>query len=319
MDKKTVVLFSGIRAEYEQKLAEQFNLIKINPKLGNITEQIQNAVKHAHGMIGAGRYLGEEQLHTAENLEIISTVSVGYDNYDVDYLKSRGIHLAHTPHVLTETTADTAWSLLMSASRRVVELDKWTRAGEWKKTVAAEQFGMDIFGKRLGIIGLGNIGAAIARRGFYGFNMDIAYYGRKEKPEIANQFNAQYLPLDELLSTSDFIVVAVDLNPHTQNLISKAQFDLMQKHAVFVNISRGAVVDEQALYQALLNKQIFAAGLDVFQKEPLTESALFELDNVVVTPHIGSATQATRDAMNKLAYENLVLQLTGKQAKYLVF
>lgn len=318
MDKKNVVIFSRIHADFEQKLAEQFNIIKINPKLGDVNQQIRDAVVNAHGMIGAGRYLGQAQLETAQQLEIISTVSVGYDNYDVDYLKAKAIHLAHTPHVLTETTADTAFSLLMSASRRVVELDKWTRAGQWTRTVGESEYGMDIYGKRLGIIGLGNIGSAIARRGFYGFNMDIVYHGRREKMEVATPFNAQYLELNELLATSDFVVIAVDLNADTQQLIGEKELALMQKHAVLVNISRGAVLDEQALYNALKQKQIFAAGLDVFMQEPLQQSPLFELDNVVITPHIGSATQATRYAMNKLAYDNLVLHLTGKKAKYLV-
>lgn len=318
MTKKTVVLFSRILPEFEQKLEQQFNVIKINPKLGQIQQQIRDAVRFAHGMIGAGRYLGKTELETAQHLEIISTVTVGYDNYDLDYLKSKQIRLAHTPHVLTETTADTAWALLMSASRRVVELDRWTRAGQWTRTVGEAQYGFDIFGKKLGIIGLGNIGRAIARRGFYGFNMQIAYYARREKPEVAQQFQARYLPLDELLQTSDFVVIAVDLNAETQHLIGERELALMQKHAVLVNIARGAVLDEQALYQALQQKQIFAAGLDVFQQEPLSQSPLFELDNVVMTPHIGSATEQTRYAMNRLAYENLVGHLYGDGAKYIV-
>ena len=316
--RKKVVIFSQIFPEFEQKLEQQFELVKINPKLGDVNQQIREAVVDAHGMIGAGRRLGAEQLETAQHLEIISSVSVGYDNYDVAYLKQRGISLAHTPHVLTETTADTAFALLMSAARRVPELDKWVRQGQWQRTVSAQEFGMDIHGKTLGIIGLGHIGAAIARRAYYGFNMNIVYHGRREKIEVAQSLKAQFLSLDELLKQSDFVVVAVDLNADTKNIISTQQLALMQKHAVLINISRGAVLDEKALYEALLNKQIFAAGLDVFQKEPLQASPLFELDNIVVAPHIGSATQATRQAMNQLAYENLVRQLNGQGAQYLV-
>lgn len=316
--RKKVVIFSQIFPEFEQKLEQQFDIVKINPKLGDVNQQIKDAVIDAHGMIGAGRYLGAEQLDGAQHLEIVSSVSVGYDNYDVAYLKQRGIALAHTPHVLTETTADTAFALLMSAARRVPELDQWSRQGQWQRTVGAAQFGVDIHGKTLGVIGLGHIGAAIARRGYHGFNMNIVYHGRREKIEVAQALNAQYLSLEDLLQQSDFVVVAVDLNAETKNLISAPQLALMQKHAVLVNISRGAVLDETALYQALLEKQIFAAGLDVFQKEPLQESPLFSLSNVVVTPHIGSATQATRQAMNQLAYDNLVLKLTGQAAKYVV-
>lgn len=316
--KKKVVIFSQIFPEFEEKLKQDYDVVKVSPKLGDVNQQLREAVKDAHGMIGAGRYLGQEQLETAQQLEIISTVSVGYDNYDVDYLKQKNIILAHTPHVLTETTADTAFTLLVSAARRLPELDRWTRAGHWKKTVGQAEYGVDIHGKTLGIIGLGHIGSAIARRGYYGFNMDIKYYGRREKPEMADAFKAEFLDLDELLEQSDFVVVAVNLSETTRHLISQAQLEKMQSHAVLVNISRGAVVDEEALYHALKAKQIFAAGLDVFQKEPLTESPLFELENVVVAPHIGSATEATRYAMNKLAYENLVLQLQGKRAKYVV-
>ena len=316
--RKKVVIFSQIFPEFEEKLKQQFDVVKINPKLGDVQNQIRAAVSDAHGMIGAGRYLGKEQLETAQHLEIISSVSVGYDNYDVAYLKSRDICLAHTPHVLTETTADTAFALLMSAARRVPQLDKWTRQGQWQRTVSPAEFGMDIHGKTLGIIGLGHIGAAIARRGFYGFNMNIVYHGRREKIEVAQSLKAEYLALDELLKRSDFVVVAVDLNDSTKNLIGAEQLALMQAHAVLINISRGAVLDENALYQALQKKQIFSAGLDVFQQEPLQASPLFELDNVVLTPHIGSATQATRHAMNQLAYENLVLKLNGAQAEYTV-
>ena len=317
--RKKVVIFSQIFPEFEEKLKQQFDVIKINPKLGDVQEQIKEAVVDAHGMIGAGRFLGAAQLDGAKHLEIISTVSVGYDNYDVDYLKSRNITLAHTPHVLTETTADTAFALLISAARRVPELDAWTRQGQWQRTVAAPQFGVDVYGKTLGIVGLGHIGAAIARRGFYGFNMNIVYHGRREKIEVAQSLQAKFLALDELLKVSDFVVVAVDLNAETKNLIGAEQLAMMQKHAVLVNISRGAVVDESALYSALKDHQIFSAGLDVFQTEPLQESPLFNLNNVVVTPHVGSATQQTRQAMNQLAYDNLVLKLTGHQPKYAVF
>ena len=245
-------------------------------------------------------------------------MSVGYDNYDVDYLTKNNIWLANTPHVLTETTADLAFTLLVSASRKVPELDQWTKQGEWKRTVGPAQFGQDIFGKTLGIIGLGNIGAAVARRGFYGFNMNILYHNRREKLALAQPLNARYCGLDELLSQSDFVVVAVDLNPESKALMGKAQFEKMQSHAVFVNIARGSVVDEEALVHALQQQQIFAAGLDVHQKEPLQSSPLFSLPNVVTLPHIGSATAETRLKMAKLAHKNLVDALEGRTPQYLV-
>ena len=315
---KKVVVFSQIDARIQARLAQDYQLVLLNPKDGDINEQIRREVTDADGMIGSGRMLNESNLATAQQLKIISTVSVGYDNYDVDYLNKNKIWLAHTPHVLTESTADLAFTLLMSAARKVPSLDRWTKQGEWKRTAVQAQFGQDIFGKTLGIIGLGNIGAAIAKRGFYGFNMNILYHNRREKLEVAQQFNAQYRELDALLEQSDFIVVAVDLNMASKALIGVKQFSKMQKHAVFVNIARGSVVDEQALIEALQNQQIFAAGLDVYEKEPLQESALFQLDNVVTLPHVGSATAETRLKMAELAYQNLVDALENRTPRYLV-
>ena len=316
--KQKVVVFSQIDATVLDQLERDYHVVVLNPKQGDINEQIRTEVVDADAMIGAGRLLNETNLAPAQKLKIISTVSVGYDNYDVDYLTKNNIWLANTPHVLTETTADLAFTLLVSAARKVPELDQWTKQGEWKRTVGPAQFGQDIFGKTLGIIGLGNIGAAVARRGFYGFNMNILYHNRREKLALAQPLNARYCGLDELLSQSDFVVVAVDLNPESKALMGKAQFEKMQSHAVFVNIARGSVVDEEALVYALQQQQIFAAGLDVYQKEPLQSSPLFSLPNVVTLPHIGSATAETRLKMAKLAHKNLVDALEGRTPQYLV-
>ena len=315
---KKVVVFSQIDQDVLTQLQQNYQVVVLNPKLGDINEQIRTEIVDADAMIGAGRLLNQSNLAPAQKLKMISTVSVGYDNYDVDYLNQQRIWLANTPHVLTETTADLAFSLLLSAARKIPQLDAWTKQGQWKRTVAVEQFGVDVFGKTLGIIGLGHIGAAIARRGFHGFNMDILYHNRREKIEVAQAFNAQYRDLDQLLQQSDFIVVAVDLNSESKALIGAEQFDLMQKHAVFINIARGSVVDENALIDALQQNKIFAAGLDVYAKEPLQSSPLFELPNVVTAPHIGSATAETRQKMVKLAYQNLIDGLEGRIPRYLV-
>ncbi|RLZ10885.1 D-glycerate dehydrogenase [Acinetobacter sp. 2JN-4] len=315
---KKVVVFSQINQDVLARLQQDYQVVVLNPKLGDINAQIRAEVVDADAMIGAGRLLNQSNLAAAQKLKIISTVSVGYDNYDIDYLNQRKIWLANTPHVLTETTADLAFSLLLSAARKIPQLDAWTKQGQWKRTVSAEQFGVDVFGKTLGIIGLGHIGAAIARRGFHGFNMNILYHNRREKIEVAQAFNAQYRDLDQLLQQSDFIVVAVDLNSQSQALIGEAQFELMQKHAVFINIARGSVVDENALLEALQQNKIFAAGLDVYAKEPLQASPLFELPNVVTAPHIGSATAETRNKMANLAYQNLIDALEDRTPRYLV-
>lgn len=316
--KQKVVVFSQIDTDIQNKLEQNYQVSYIQPKLGDVNQQLLQQVQDADGMIGAGRLLNRDNLASATRLKIISSVSVGYDNYELDYLNEKKIYLSHTPHVLTETTADLAFTLLMSAARKVAYLDQWTKQGQWQRTVGEAQFGMDIFGKTLGIIGLGHIGAAIARRGFYGFNMNILYHNRREKPELAQGLNAQYCQLDELLQCSDFVVVAVDLNADSKALIAAAELAKMQSHAVLVNISRGSVIDEQALTSALKAKQVFAAGLDVYQKEPLKESELFQLDNVVTLPHVGSATAATRKKMAELAYQNLVDALEGRVPRYVV-
>ena len=315
---KKVVVFSQLDQDVLQRLQAQYHVVVINPKQGDVNEQIREQVKDADAMIGAGRLLNESNLATAQQLKIISSVSVGYDNYDLAYLNQKKIWLTNTPHVLTETTADLAFTLLMSAARKVPYLDQWTKQGHWQRTVGGAQFGHDIFGKTLGIIGLGNIGAAVARRGFYGFNMNILYHNRREKLELAQPLNAKYCALNELLQQSDFIVVAVDLNAESKALIGQSEFDNMQSHAVFVNIARGSVVDQQALIATLKAGKIFAAGLDVYAKEPLQESELFHLDNVVTLPHIGSATAETRKKMAELAYRNVVDALEGRTPPYIV-
>lgn len=316
--KQKVVVFSQIDAEILARLQQQYEVVVINPKLGDVQEQIKAAVVDADGMIGAGRMLNAANLESAQKLKVISSISVGYDNYDVDYLTQSGIWLAHTPHVLTETTADLAFTLLMSAAKQVTRLDQWTKQGHWQRTVGQDQFGQEIFGRTLGIIGLGNIGQAIARRGFHGFNMNILYHGRQEHLDRAEALNARFCSLNELLQQSDFVVLAVDLNADSRQLIDAAALAQMQKHAVLVNISRGQVLDEAALYDAIVNRTIFAAGLDVYQQEPLKQSDLFDLDYVVTLPHVGSATAQTRKKMAELAYQQLVDALNGRQPRYLV-
>lgn len=316
--KQKVIAFSQVDQDVLNQLKQQYEVVEISPKLGDVNEQIRMHVQDADGMIGAGRLLNATNLTGASRLKVVSSISVGYDNYDVDYLTEQQIYLCHTPHVLTETTADLAFSLLMGAARQLAYLDRWTKQGEWKRTVGPAQFGQDIHGKTLGIIGLGNIGAAIARRGRYGFNMNILYHNRRENLAQAQPLNAQYRSLDELLQQSDFVVVAVDLNADSTALMGAREFELMQKHAVFVNIARGSVVNEQALINALQQQKIFAAGLDVYEKEPLQSSELFSLNNVVTLPHIGSATAETRKKMAWLAYKNLVDVLEGRQPSYAV-
>ncbi|AMO75636.1 Glyoxylate/hydroxypyruvate reductase B [Pseudomonas citronellolis] len=316
--KKNVFVFSRLAPEHLERLRAQFNVTVLDPKLGDVDAQFAAALPQAHGMIGVGRPLGEKQLAQAGQLEVISSVSVGYDNYDLAYLNQRGIALTNTPDVLTETTADLGFALIMAAARRTAELDAWTKAGQWKRTVDAPLFGVDVHGKKLGILGLGRIGAAIARRGRFGFNMDVLYHGNNRKPELEQELGARYCGFDELLGEADFVCVVVPLSDATRKLIGKRELELMKPSAILVNIARGQVIDEAALVEALQEKRILAAGLDVYEKEPLAESPLFALPNAVTLPHIGSATHETRLAMAECALENFETALRGERPKNLV-
>ena len=316
--KKTVLAFSRVTPAMVEQLRQDFEVIVPDPKLGDLNAQFDAALPHAHGLIGVGRKLGRAQLENAGQLEVVSSVSVGYDNYDLAYFNERGIMLTNTPDVLTESTADLGFALLMSSARRVAELDAWTKAGQWQASVGPTLFGGDVHGKTLGIVGLGNIGAAVARRGHLGFNMPILYSGNSRKPELEQQLGAQWRSLDALLAESDFVVLVVPLSDKTHHLISQRELGLMKPDAILVNISRGPVVDEPALIQALQNGTIRGAGLDVYEKEPLAESPLFHLKNAVTLPHIGSATHETREAMANRALANLRSALLGERPRDLV-
>jgi gluconate 2-dehydrogenase len=316
--KKTVLAFSRVSPEMAERLQQDFNVIIPDPKKGDLNEQFNEALPHTHGMIGAGRKLGREQLESAKQLEVVSSISVGYDNYDVGYLSERGIMLTNTPDVLTESTADLGFSLIMSSARRVAELDAYTKAGNWKRSIEAPHFGTDVYGKTLGIVGMGNIGAAVARRGRLGFNMPILYSGNSRKTAIEQDLGAQFRTLDQLLAEADFVCLVVPLSEKTKHLISTRELGLMKKSAILVNIARGPIVDEPALIEALQNGTIRGAGLDVYEKEPLPESPLFKLSNAVTLPHIGSATHETRQAMADRAYDNLRAALLGEKPQDLV-
>lgn len=316
--KKNVLAFSRVTPATVERLQQDFNVIVPDSKRGNIAAQFNEALPEAHGLIGVGRKLGREQLEGAGKLEVVSSISVGYDNYDLAYFNERGIALTNTPDVLTESTADLAFSLIMGSARRVAELDAWTKAGNWQATIAPSHFGNDVHGKTLGIVGLGNIGAAIARRGHFGFNMPVVYSGNSRKPQLEQELGAQLRSLDQLLAEADFVVIVVPLNEATQKLISTRELQLMKPSAYLINIARGPVVDEAALIEALRSGTIRGAGLDVYEKEPLRESPLFQLPNALTLPHVGSATAETRDAMANRAVDNLRAALLGERPQDLV-
>lgn len=270
------------------------------------------------GMHGAVTLLTErvdaELLDAAgPQLRVVANYAVGFDNIDVDECTRRGVLATNTPDVLTETTADTAWALLMAAARRIAEGDRFLRSGREWIWGPQMMLGQDVHGATLGIVGFGRIGQALARRA-RGFGMRVVYFDQYRPPEeVERETGASYLDFDAVLDESDFISIHVALTPETRHLVGAEQFRRMKPTAVLVNTARGPVVDEQALAAALQQGEIFAAGLDVFEREPDVHPDLLRQERAVVIPHLGSATVATRDAMGMLAAENLIAALDGRR------
>ena len=247
------------------------------------------------------------------DLAIVANYAVGFDNIDVEECTRRGVMATNTPEVLTETTADLAWALLMASSRRIAEGDRFLRSKTPWIWGPMMMLGQDVHGKTLGIVGFGRIGQSVARRGG-GFGMSVIYHDVfRPPPEVEQAVGAEYRELDDLLAEADYISVHVALTPETRHLFGAEQFGRMKNTAVIVNTSRGPVIDEAALAVALRDGEIFGAGLDVFENEPEVHPGLLELDNAVVIPHLGSATVETRNAMGMLAAENLVAGLQGRR------
>lgn len=317
--KKQVVLYKKLSPQLMARLQAHTDVTLIESLDAQGLAQLRNALPHAQGLLGASLKLDAELLDLAPRLQAIASVSVGVDNYDIDYLTERRILLSNTPDVLTETTADTGFALILATARRVVELANRVRAGHWQRNIGPAQFGTDVHGKTLGIIGMGRIGEALAQRGHFGFGMPVIYHSHSPKPAVEARFNAQYRSLRDLLQQADFVCLTLPLTAKTERLIGSEQFALMRPETIFINISRGKVVDEAAMIEALRTGQIRAAGLDVFEREPLNpDSPLLQLDNVVATPHIGSATHETREAMAQCAVDNLLAALAGERPVNLV-
>lgn len=248
-------------------------------------------------------------------LKLVANVAVGYDNINVADANDAGVLITNTPGVLDNATADLAFALLLAAARRIVEADGFVRRGEWTGWKRELMLGAELNGKTLGIIGMGRIGKAVAKRArAFGLNLIYAREGsdKKTDDDLKKTFQAQRVDLNELCCTADFISVNCPLRADTRHLLGKSQFDIMQPHCVLVNTSRGAVIDEDALIQALEEKKIAGCGLDVFENEPQVPQRLIALDNVVLAPHIGSATKETRAAMDELAVKGLLEAFSGK-------
>lgn len=317
--KPNVFIARPIPPEVEAYIAQHLDYSKWEQEAPIPRDQLLQRIAQADGLLTSGGKIDSELLDHAPQLKIVSNMSVGYNNFDLDAMKSRGVLGTNTPGVLDETVADLIFSLILGTARRVGELDQYVKQGKWSRGDNENLFGLDVHHRTLGIIGMGNIGEAVARRGKFGFGMNIKYHNRHRKPEAEQALEAEYTSLEELLRSSDFILLMTPLTPETHRYIGEEQFKMMKPTAVFVNASRGQTVDEEALLSALQNNTIFGAGLDVFEREPIDSThKLLSLPNVITLPHIGSATAQTRFDMAMLAATNLVNALLGQEVPNVV-
>ncbi|WP_307892403.1 2-hydroxyacid dehydrogenase [Bacillus swezeyi] len=259
--------------------------------------------------------IDEELLKEALHLKVVANLAVGYDNIDVEAANKHRVICCNTPDVLTESTADLTFALLMAAARRIIEASDWIKQGRWTGWGPYFLAGADIHHKTIGIVGMGSIGRAVARRA-KGFSMNVLYHNRRQNSEAEEELGAVWVSFDELLEQSDFVVCLTPLTKETKHMFNRSAFKKMKHTAFFINVSRGQVVDEGDLYDALVEKEIAGAGLDVFAEEPISKKhPLANLPQVTALPHIGSASKETREAMMRLCAENIALVLGGKQPK----
>lgn len=275
-------------------------------------ELITKAQKYDAILTQLNDKVDKEVIEKSKNVKIFANYAVGFNNIDIDEANKKGIIVSNTPDVLSDTTAELAWALLFAVSRRIVEGEEYIRAGKWNKFSPTLFLGRDITNKTLGIIGAGRIGKSFAKKSL-GFDMKILYHNRNKDHEFEEKYNAEWVDKETLLKESDFISLHVPLTEKTRNMITKEEFKLMKNTAIIINTSRGPVINEEDLINALVNKEIWGAGLDVFHKEPNVPRKLIELDNVVTLPHIGSATTETRNKMSEIAAKNIIEVLNGRE------
>ena len=312
--RKQVLVFRELPPMQLARIRAAHDVTLADPRQPGQRAAFEAALPAAQGMIGASFKIDDAVLARAPRLEVVSSISVGVDNYALDALQRRRILLCHTPGVLTETTADTIFALVMAASRRLVELANLVREGRWTGNIGEDLFGSDVHGKTMGIVGFGRIGQAVARRAALGFGMPVLYHSRRpvEAPGLAGR--ALHVPFERLLAQADIVVITLPLSDATRGLMGEREFGLMKPGAIFINGARGAILQEDALLAALDRGTLKSAGLDVFATEPLPlDSPLRIHPRITALPHIGSATHETRQAMAELATTNLLQALAGQR------
>ncbi len=319
-NKPKVLVARAIFPDLLAKLEESFEVRSNQADQVFTPEELEKELESVTGALVTGsERIDSKALSYAKNLKIVANISVGYNNFDVPAITAAGVMATNTPDVLTDTTADFGFALVMATARRITESEHWVRAGHWDQwSIVHNPLGMDLHHSTIGIIGMGRIGQGIAKRAL-GFGMKVIYHNRNRLSEVDEKAcGASYISKEELLRTADHVILVVPYTPENHHIIGAKELVLMKPTATLVNLARGGIVDDLALAQALKEKKIFAAGLDVFEGEPAVNPELLKLSNVVLTPHIASATEKTRRAMVNLAIDNLCAALEGKRPPSLI-
>ncbi len=320
MQKPKILVARAIFPEALAKLEESFDVRSNQEDRIFSPEELQKELSGVVGALVAGsERIDANALAHAKDLKIVANISVGYNNFDVPAITAAGVMATNTPDVLTDTTADFGFALLMATARRITESERWVRAGHWDKwSIVNNPLGMDLHHSTVGIIGMGRIGQGIAKRAL-GFGMNVIYHNRSHLSDASEKAcGAKYVSKEELLRTADHVVLVLPYSAESHHTIGAKEITLMKPTATLINIARGGIVDDAALAKALKEKRIFAAGLDVFEGEPKVHPELLKLSNVVLAPHIASATEKTRRAMVDLAVDNLRAALDGKKPPSLI-
>ncbi len=314
MQKPSILVARAVFPEVLDKLAQHFT-VESNTEDRDWAgdELVQRLKDKAGALTTGGQRIDAPLLAACPQLRIVANMAVGYNNFDLDAMTAAGVQGTNTPDVLTETTADFGFALLMATARRITESEHFLRAGLWTQWRYDMFAGAEVHGSRLGIIGMGRIGQGIARRGAHGFGMEVVYHNRSRlAPQLESECKARYVTKEELLRTADHVVLVLPYTAESHHTIGAPELALMKPTATLINIARGGIVDDTALALALRERRIAAAGLDVFEGEPQVHPGLLELPNVMLTPHIASATVGTRLAMAHLAADNLIAFFDGR-------
>lgn len=319
MEKPHILAYGRVSEEALEKLGREYETVYFTNGENLENERFRAILQQAEAIVGVELDVNNELLDHAPKLKVVSNVAVGYDNLNVKALSERGIAACHTPGVLNDTVADAVFGMVLASARRIPEMDRFVKEKKWNGVMPDEKFGVDVHHKKIGIVGMGRIGEAIAKRAALGFDMQVLYHTRSRKEKAENEYGAVYQELPDLLEQSDFVVLMTPLTPETEGLMGTEEFRRMKAGSIFINASRGAVVDEEALVHALRNGEIRGAALDVFQQEPIQPDHPFlTMEQVITLPHLGSATAENENNMSLLAADNALQVLKGQKPAYMI-